>query len=233
MTQQTFRMLCGAAIALLLPGVAAPSQGKAVLRVEQGLVTVDAMLTLRVAEILVPPGAPAAKGQALVRMDTKSLQNRLEATREELAEIQRERRNPNPSDYTWATREMEATRELMEIQSRLGAAAVNAPDDGYVVRTLTYRGGTAKRRKPLLEFVPLSGTRIAVVLPSANAALFREGAIVSIQPPTRGHGFRSRVEEVEAGPSGNAALVLVPLELPFLRVGEEATVELEMVEPGE
>lgn len=202
------------------------------MRVEQGLVAIDAMLTLRVAEILVPAGAPAAKGQALVRMDTKSLQNRLEATREELAEIQRERRKPNPSDYTWATREMEATRELMEIQSRLGAAAVNAPDDGYVVRTLTYPGGTAKRRKPLLEFVSLSGTRIAVVLAGEAAALFREGAIISIQPSTGGHGFRSRVEEVETAPAGNGTLVLVPLELPFLRLGVEATVELEEAAPG-
>lgn len=220
------------AVALLLfPGVAEPSQGKALLRVEHSQVAIDAGQSLRVEEILVPAGSPAARVQPLVRMDTKKLQKRLDATRKELEEIQRGRRNPNPSDVTWASRETDAMRDLMEIQGRLASAAVNAPADGYVVRTLTHPGGMAKRRKPVLEFVPISGTLLSVVLVDADATLFEAGSIVSVQRPTGDHGFRSRVENFAADPSGSVTLALVPLELPFLQLGVEEPVEIEGAEP--
>lgn len=196
-------------------------RASATLRMLSGANQVVATESLTVREIAVPSGAPAANGQELVRFDTESLDRRLESKQAELTAIQRERRNPNPSDYTWALRESDAMRELSELQERLASAPVRAPSDGYVVRTIVHPGGKAKRRKPVLDFVELPGTRVAVEVESAASVDFSPGEILIIEQPQGERSFRARVERVDLikrDESGGVTVVLVPLDLPFLRL---------------
>ena len=192
-----------------------------------GVKPVEASESLVVGAIVTPAGTPAIQGQILVTFDTASLQRRLDSQQKELREIQKERRNPNPSDFTWATRETDATRELLELQSRLAAAAVRAPSDGYVVRNRIHPGSKAKRRKAALDFVEISATRLTVTLVPESSPAFVPGEIVAVGRPGGGQSFRARVDTVERSFGSGAALSLTPLELPFLSLDVAETVALE------
>ncbi|MEO8196491.1 MAG: VWA domain-containing protein [Thermoanaerobaculia bacterium] len=217
-------------MAALVPApVAASGQGAvALLRAAAtGVKPVEASQSLVVDAFVTPAGTPATKGQILVTFDTASLQQQLDSQQKNLREIQQERRNPSTSDVTWATREIDATRELLELQSSLAAAAVRAPSDGYVVRNRVNLGGKAKRRKPVVDFVEFSATRLTATLVPEPSPAFAPGEIVAVAQPGGGKRFRARVDTVDRSSGSGAALALTPLELPYLMLDVAETVALE------
>jgi multidrug resistance efflux pump len=213
-----------------------------------GAIEVKATASLPVLSLPVAPGVPVKKGALLAAVDVTKLELELAATRQRLQSLQSEKRrmissqevvrggtNPNASTTSGAadrmmeivTAEADTARDLLDVQTRLATASIRAPEDGYVVKTLYAVGAKAKRRKPFLIFAPVERTRLTLSLKASEAAALGVGSealVVSAADPTA--RFRARVEGAAPGDEGRVALVLRPLELPFVALGVASTVRI-------
>jgi multidrug resistance efflux pump len=209
-----------------------------------GVAAIDAQQSLPVTRLAVPAGTAVGKGEVVVEVDPQKLQRELNSKQAELNEVQKERRfrasnrevkrgggtklfdgPPNQMEANLEMREQDALRDLLEVQSKLSTAQIRAPEDGYVVQHLLTPGTKAKRRKPAFRFAKLSEVRVKIELGSEVETGFPPGSevrVAALSEATR--SFRARVDSQVTTSEGGAVFTLVPLELPFLALGESASV---------
>jgi len=206
-----------------------------------------ATLSAEVRSLPAALGQPVEKGALLVEMDLSKLQKELEGERKNLASAQEEKRrlavqrgatssSPASNSRTDMSNaqavadaqmaESNAISDLARLQSELATANLRAPGDGYVVRQLFAVGAKAKKRKPLLGFVEAQKTVLEAAIPAAEAGAFVPGASVRVADAANAaRSFRAKV--LSAAPAGETvALRLQPLELPFLALDTQASVQL-------
>jgi hypothetical protein len=203
---------------------------------ESSVVILNAVVTLPVDSLPTAPGEPVRKGAILVEMKVEKLDRELSARQKYLRAIQEEKRflasnkqgargggtplfsgPDNSQEAVLAMKEVDAMRDLLEVQTRLSTASPRAPADGYLIRAFVAVGADAKRRKPLVSFVPADKTSLAVTLPEGTPADFPPGTNVTVRSP---EDDRLSLRGVVTGTTGSAAggleLTIRPLELPFL-----------------
>ncbi len=211
---------------------------------------VKATASLPVLALPVERHLPVREGTLLGDLDLSKLEKSLREATERLEQARSERRRmttdrgvarPGSSgsnrdtapagawqEMSVETAEADATREMVEAQTRLSEAPVRAPKDGYVLDYFYPVGSTSKKRKPFLEFAGLDATRVTVTLAAAEAAPFVAGATVRLgDPGDPAVAFRGRIEGV--APAGDRiALTVRPLELPFLTLDTATPATLEL-----
>lgn len=192
--------------------------------------------------------APVEAQRILVELDLAKLQRRLDGTQRELREVRELRRTrrssgevrppgglnsagfegpPNQFEANLAQREADALSEFADLSSRLASAHVRAPDDGFVVGYQVAPGKNSKRRKPALTFVELAKTRLTVTIdpaPAEEFAMASEVLVISASDPTQ--RFRARLDSLVTTSEKTAGYAFVPLELPFIALGDGAEVRL-------
>ncbi|MGE0641480.1 MAG: HlyD family efflux transporter periplasmic adaptor subunit [Thermoanaerobaculia bacterium] len=179
-----------------------------------------ARATLEVRALPVTPGVPVAEGRILVEQDTAILEGRLAKRQQELTGMQAENRQ-TAVGARQGTREIDqpevqAAREILDLQAEITAATTVAPADGYVLRHHYAVGARAKRRKPLLDFVPAKATVVELSLPAAAASRFPAGAAVRIAS-SGGSTASFEGTILSATPTDDdVALRIRPEGLPFL-----------------
>ena len=211
---------------------------------------IKAVANLPVRATPVAPGQPVEDGALLVEMDLETLEKELAMRRQELASIQEDKRYratnkevrrggggssnlaqgpDNSIEMELVQKEANATRDLLEVQTRISTASPHAPTDGYLVHLFYDVGAETKKRKPLLTFIAADETLVSVVVPPEAIAAFPPGsrvAIVSSTDPTR--RFEGTVEKPAKG-SDPGRLSVRPAGLPFLNLDQEAPVTVSPV----
>ena len=170
-------------------------------------------------------------GQILVEQDSTVLEGRLAQRQRELLGMQAEKREAAVGARQ-GTREIdqpevEAAREILDLQAEITTATTVAPADGYVVRQLYAVGAKARRRKPLLVFVEAEKTLLEISIPASDAAPFTAGSKVLVSSTDgRGLSFSGTVLATKPSPSivDQIDLSVQPLELPFLALDRPALV---------
>ncbi|MEZ5312914.1 MAG: hypothetical protein R2862_04265 [Thermoanaerobaculia bacterium] len=133
-----------------------------------------AVANLPVRATPVAPGQPVEDGQLLLEIDVEKLEKELAMRRQELASIQEDKRYratnkevrrggggssnlaqgpDNSIEMELVQKEANATRDLLEVQTRISTASPHAPQNGYLVHLFYDVGAETKKRKPLLTFV--------------------------------------------------------------------------------
>jgi multidrug resistance efflux pump len=212
---------------------------------------VKATLSLEIRDVAIAVGDPVAANQPLLILDTSKIERRLQAKEKELLVIQAEKRErdlrgldrprtsgnrdfegaPQSTALYWEQRELDTQRDIRELRSQLDSAHVRAPKDGYVVRFQVGKGEETRKRKPVLEFVGLSDTRISVTIdpaPDEELAIGTEILIIDEAVPDR--TFRARVDSLITTSEQTAAYALTPTALPFLNLDTARAVRLRPVD---
>lgn len=211
---------------------------------------VKATASLPVLALPVDRYLPVREGTVLGELDLAKLEKSLREATDRLEQARSERRRmttdrgvarPGSSgsnrdtapagawqEMSVETAEADATREMVEAQTRLSEAPVRAPRDGYVLDYFYPVGSTSKKRKPFLDFVGIDSTRVTVTLAAAEAAPFAAGVTVRLSDPSDpAAAFRGRIESV--APAGDrVALTVRPLDLPFLTLDTATPATLEL-----
>jgi multidrug resistance efflux pump len=204
--------------------------------------------TLPIARLVADLDRPLAAGALLVELDTGELERQLAAAQYRLESLQTRKRNrgsagegggtagraggrgasaPQGPGSLEGAEEMAALGAVASLQGRIVDAPLRAPAAGYVVRYLQRAGERTRKRTPLALFVAAARTRLELELPAAAAATLRIDEVVRVTAavePSR--SFRARIARAAPPAGGTVALVLAPLELPFLSLGEPAPVVL-------
>lgn len=187
---------------------------------------VRAAQSVAVRAFVLAPGAPAARNELLIDVDTDRLQRELDDKLAELRSIQTERRS-GPVAVAQVPGESGTIQELSDLQAMLTSAAVRAPADGFVVRYLVNPGSRTKRRKPVLIFADLSRTLVKATLESEPPEPLSIGSAVrvtSAYDPSR--AFRAQLLRLERTSGGATVYVLAPRTLPFLHLNAATEVVL-------
>ena len=196
----------------------------------EAAIPVKAKVTLEVRTLPVAPGGPVKEGTILVEQETAVLEGRLAKRQEELTGMQAENRQ-TAVGARQGTREIDqpevqAAREILDLQAEITAATTVAPADGYVVRHQYAVGARAKRRKPLLDFVPAKATVVELSLSPADASRFPAGTPVRIAGASGSTAsFEGTVLSATADGDG-VALRVRPGSLPFLPLDQPVAVVL-------
>lgn len=200
---------------------------------------ISSVATLPIFSLPVKAGMPVVKATVLIETDKKRLQKELRGVEGELDEVQEKKRflasnkevrrgggstqfsGPDVSMETdLALREADLMRDLIDVQTKLSTADIRAPRDGYVVEHFVASGSQAKKRKPALSFIGADQTLVQV---SVSGKGYLAGDTVVVTSADSLRHFRARVLKVSDAPSGQA-LVLQPVELPFLSLESPAEV---------
>lgn len=200
----------------------------------EAIATVNAIVSLPVRATPVAVGAPVRKNEVLVEIDLRELEKELAGQRKALLDIQAEKRfratNRENVQGNVAieliTKEANASRDLLETQTRISTASPRAPEDGFLVHRFYEVGAQTKKRKPLLTFLEAKRALLAIAVPADTAAAFPVGSKISVadagDPARR---FLATLEK--SSPAGDGVtLTLRPLELPFLALDQTAQVLL-------
>lgn len=200
---------------------------------------ISSVVTLPVSSLPVAAGTPVVKATVLIETDKMRLQKELRGVEGELDAVQEKKRflasnkevrrgggstqfsGPDVSMETdLALREADLMRDLLDVQTKLSTADIRAPRDGYVVEHFVASGSQAKKRKPALSFIGADQTLVQL---SVSGKGYLEGDTVVVTSADSLRHFRARVLKVSDAPSGQA-LVLQPVELPFLSLESPAGV---------
>ena len=209
-----------------------------------------AVANLPVRATPVAPGQPVEDGQLLLEIDVEKLEKELAMRRQELASIQEDKRYratnkevrrggggssnlaqgpDNSIEMELVQKEANATRDLLEVQTRISTASPHAPQNGYLVHLFYDVGAETKKRKPLLTFVAAEDTRVSVTVPAESVVAFPPGSRVLIASSTDpGRRFEGTVERPAKGDAPGTVLVR-PDGLPFLNLDQEAPVTVSPV----
>ena len=207
---------------------------------------VKSRITSEVTQLVSAEGVPVHEGDVLAEVDLAKLERELEGARRTLQSAQSERRQlvsgqnrgaPSSGSLTNSTAnriteaeiaEADASRDLLEIQTRLATAAIRAPKDGYVAKHLFAVGAQARKNKLFLYFAEAGTTRLELSLPAEEGTALAPGTKVTVRSAADpAKQFSARVEGVTAN-GDRTELRLQPLGLPFLAIGESVALRIEL-----
>ena len=196
------------------------------------VIPIQAKATLLVRSLPADPGMPVAAGRILVEQDTAILEGRLAKRQQELTGMQAENRQKavgaRQGTGEIGQPEVQAAREILDLQAEITAATTVAPQDGYVVRHHFAVGARAKRRKPLLDFVPATATVVELTLARALATDYPAGARVRVAAASdRAAAFDGTILTATAA-EASVVLRIRPAALPFLALDAPTDVALSL-----
>jgi RND family efflux transporter MFP subunit len=200
--------------------------------------TVSSKILARVEEIPVRAGSEVARDDVVVRLDSRDLQARLRATREEVsaarAALQLARSERERVDQLFAsdvaTRQQVdrvraqfqvATAELERTQQRhrdaevgLSHAEIRSPVTGRVVDRLAEPGDTVAPGAPLLRVYDPGALRLEAPVRESLATRLAAGQPLRVEVPAIGAALTGEIDEIVPYAEPGARTFLVKVRLP-------------------